>query len=353
MRNYKKGKVATIRHLLRDGVYTEFFPLHDGTHRSSGTNMRAMLNKRWVKAYFAAQPLEDVRQYMGEKVALYFAWLGFYTKFLFVASIVGFIVFLYGAANTRQTNPDATILQLMFDNRLSPYYSLFIALWATMFLEYWKRENATLAYRWSTLEFEKNEPDRPDFKPTNARKSPITGKYERYFPGLEYKKRMFVSALCVGLAIVIVLFALAANIVFRVFCASQFDKTWASVVSAIASLITIMILARLYQGTAEKLTKWENHRTETAFEDALIAKKFIFDFVNTYVSLFYIGLFKQHFGGNILGSQGWNDVCSSSCLVDLMVQLCIIFVGKQFIGQVQEGLIPYSIQFHINCAHAV
>lgn len=35
-----------------------------------------------------------------------------------------------------------------------------------------------------------------------------------------------------------------------------------------------------------------NHRTATAFEDALIVKTFCFQFVNSYCSLFYIAFFK-------------------------------------------------------------
>ena len=36
------------------------------------------------------------RVYFGEKVAMYFAWLGYYTYFLLPASIVGTFVFIYG-----------------------------------------------------------------------------------------------------------------------------------------------------------------------------------------------------------------------------------------------------------------
>ena len=36
------------------------------------------------------------RKYYGEKIGVYFAWLGFYTEMLFFAAIVGLICFLYG-----------------------------------------------------------------------------------------------------------------------------------------------------------------------------------------------------------------------------------------------------------------
>ncbi len=36
------------------------------------------------------------RLYFGEKIGLYFAWLGFYTWMLVPPSVVGILVFLYG-----------------------------------------------------------------------------------------------------------------------------------------------------------------------------------------------------------------------------------------------------------------
>ncbi|KAG8315419.1 Anoctamin-4 [Homalodisca vitripennis] len=47
---------------------------------------------RWYKK----QPLWLVRKYFGDKIALYFTWLGFYTKMLIPAAIVGFLCFMYG-----------------------------------------------------------------------------------------------------------------------------------------------------------------------------------------------------------------------------------------------------------------
>ena len=44
----------------------------------------------------------NCRHYFGEKVAIYFSWLGFYTLMLVPASIVGFAVFIYGLATLGQ-----------------------------------------------------------------------------------------------------------------------------------------------------------------------------------------------------------------------------------------------------------
>lgn len=52
---------------------------------------------------FKIHSIFDLRRYFGEKIGLYFAWLGLYTQLLIPASVVGIIVFFYGWA-TVETN---------------------------------------------------------------------------------------------------------------------------------------------------------------------------------------------------------------------------------------------------------
>ena len=70
----------------------------------------------------------------------------------------------------------------------------------------------------------------------------------------------------------------------------------ASVISsftgAILNLIGITILNQIYGRVAIKLNDWENYQKETEYQDALTIKFFIFSFVNSYTSIFYIAFFK-------------------------------------------------------------
>jgi hypothetical protein len=51
------------------------------------------------------QPLSLIRSYMGEKIAFFFALFGYYNQVLIPASLIGLIVFIYGAASVFTDQP--------------------------------------------------------------------------------------------------------------------------------------------------------------------------------------------------------------------------------------------------------
>ena len=93
-----------IRRMVRVGAVELFYPLHDGIYwdksgsYSGRTSLRMWLLKHWAsfRYMFKIQPLDQVRNYFGEKVALYFAFMGFYTNWLTVLSLVGIAVMIFG-----------------------------------------------------------------------------------------------------------------------------------------------------------------------------------------------------------------------------------------------------------------
>ena len=76
-----------------------------------GEGKRDLLFHEWaaLKKILKFQPLDDVRDYFGVKVALYFAWLGFYTNLLIVPSCVGVICFIYGLLSLSSHIPSQEI----------------------------------------------------------------------------------------------------------------------------------------------------------------------------------------------------------------------------------------------------
>ena len=69
------------------------------------------------------------------------------------------------------------------------------------------------------------------------------------------------------------------------------------------------------------MTNFENHRTGSSYEDALILKTFAFRFVNNYTPLFYIA-FVQPF------IPEYDPCTSNNCMRDLQISLGTIFISK-------------------------
>lgn len=58
---------------------------------------RQLLSQEWasISRFYRYQPLDYIKDYFGVKIGLYFAWLGYYTYMLMLASIVGLFCLAY------------------------------------------------------------------------------------------------------------------------------------------------------------------------------------------------------------------------------------------------------------------
>ncbi|XP_057310840.1 anoctamin-4-like isoform X2 [Hydractinia symbiolongicarpus] len=394
-----------VFNLQHKGVFIDAYPLHDGQVREDSSlppvNDRQRLQADWatMKRFFKYQPIPAIKDYFGEKIALYFAWLGFYTMFLVPAAIVGFLCFLYGVTSAwdyvpvkeicNPSDKNGTHLFYMcplcdklcsyyllqtqgcmyskithfFDNEATLFFAVFMSLWATIFLEFWKRKQVTLAYDWHTMDFEEEEErPRPEYlaSVTRLKENPVTLKMEPYMPTGQRMTRLFGAFGVVVFFIILVLAAITGVIVFRAaFYAfligqrnqliRQRSKIVNSACAACINLVAINLLKFIYQRIAVKITDWENPRTKTDYEDSFTVKMFWFQFVNTYSSIFYVAFFKgEYFTGTpgqykrFTNKNFRFDGCSvQGCFLELTVQLIIIMVGQQIIGNIMEIVIPY------------
>ncbi|KAH8053243.1 intracellular chloride channel [Aureococcus anophagefferens] len=95
---------------------------------------------------------------------------------------------------------------------------------------------------------------------------------------------------------------------------------------------------------ATRMNFIENHRTETAFEDNLIAKVFVFQFVNSYGALFYVAMAQGPLSFTIGQSQPWKTQrfqCAPHCLNDVGALLGTIFIIRVVMGNWDEVIKPY------------
>ncbi|XP_067675844.1 anoctamin-4-like isoform X3 [Haliotis asinina] len=396
----RKNKFG-IKKMLSTGSYVAAYPLHEGNYESEHSlltrgkaNDRHLLYEVWAKPsmWYKFQPLDYIRRYFGEKIGIYFSWLGYYTSMLIPAAIIGLVVFFFGlgtlwddvssqeicllnkAGNTTMCplcDKRCSFWRLkrsclysqvtyLFDNPATVAFAVFMALWATFFAEMWKRRQAEIEYDWDVADFEEEETLRPEFEAsvTRMKKNPINHEIEEPYLSLGSRLCRYMSSLWVVLFMLcVVVAAVFGVIVYRITVStllygtdqeeiSQRASTITSATAACINLVIIIVLGRVYLVIAEVLTNFETHRTQTEWEDSFTLKMFLFQFVNHYASLFYIAFFKGKLTGRpgkynreILGSR--QEECDpAGCLIELCIQLGIIMVGKQTFNNFKEVILP-------------
>ncbi|XP_058460055.1 anoctamin-4 isoform X2 [Malaya genurostris] len=398
----EKASNVGIRRLLNDGTYLACFPLHEGrydkNHSTGSVFDRRLLYLEWARPvkWFKKQPLCLIRKYFGDKIALYFCWLGFYTKMLYAPAIVGLLCFLYGLASMDSSDniptkeicdvsgPGNTTLcplcdracsyqklsesclfaklTYLFDNPSTVFFAIFMSFWATTFLELWKRKQSVLVWEWDLQNIENEEDMRPEYETSvkTFRTNPVTREKEPFMSTWDRAIRFAATSSAVLFMISIVLGAVLGTIIYRISVVSviysgggvffrKHAKIFTTMTAALINLIIIMILTRIYHKLALFLTNLENPRTQTEYEDSYTIKIFVFEFMNFYSSLIYIAFFKGRFydypGDDVARKSEFyrlkGDICDpAGCLSELCIQLAIIMVGKQCWNNLMEYFFP-------------
>ncbi|KAJ5079890.1 ngep-related [Anaeramoeba ignava] len=298
------GCKINITKSLHSGVITAYFGLHDHQERN-------ILYSQWTQKFgdrvMFRQPTDKIRDYFGENIAYYFSYLSLYSRWLIVPSIIGIILTILKYSSSSIENKFGYI---------SLIYCLFNALWVTLFIEYWKRDSMTIASNWDLLDYKASkESDRPQFK-GELRPSPIIpNSQELYYPSWKRKIKYLLSySISFGM------------MAFAAFCSIRinWDKltgkkqsTGKKYGTGIATGVVIFVLDFIYRKLVDKLNDYENHQTETSYQNSLIIKIFMFQFVNSFSSLFVIAFVKRD--GKMLDSQ----------LLSLLITRLVIQNGQE------------------------
>ncbi|KAM7366916.1 hypothetical protein PAMP_014852 [Pampus punctatissimus] len=353
-------------------------------------NDRQILHEEWARysAFYKYQPIDLVRKYFGEKIGLYFAWLGVYTQLLVPASIVGIIVFGYGVATVNTDIPSLEMCderlnftmcplcdgacdfwQLstacgtarashLFDNPATVFFAIFMSLWAVLFLEHWKRRQISLSFSWDLTGIEDDEEHpRPKYETILLQKrqrkhnKKKKKKNEPAIEKLTWKDRL--PGYFINVSSILFMFGLTFSAVFGVIiyritvsalmAMSPDPETKSNVrvtvtaTAVIINLVVILILDEIYGAVAVWLTELEIPKTETNFEERLILKAFLLKFMNAYAPIFYVAFFKGRFAGRpgsyvyVFNDYRMEECAPGGCLIELCIQLSIIMLGKQLI----------------------
>uniref|UniRef100_A0A671M6Z8 Anoctamin n=1 Tax=Sinocyclocheilus anshuiensis TaxID=1608454 RepID=A0A671M6Z8_9TELE len=289
---------SVVRRLQSKGVLVQYFPLHNKE------DLKRLSFSWYKKIKLSFQPLDDIRHYFGEGLALYFGFLEYFTFALVPMAFIGIPYYLFDWEDY-----DKYVL-----------FAVFNLVWSTVFLEVWKRCSATLAYGWGTLSHKKAfEEPRAGFHGALGF-NPITGREEPVYPSSKRQLRIYLVSvpfvlLCLYLSFyVMMVYFDMENWAISIYNENPNLATGILLfVPSIIYAVVIEIMNLLYRYAAEFLTNWG--------EPEIL----LFNFVNCFASLFYIAFVMQD-------------------MVLLRQSLATLLITSQILNQVMEAFLPYWLQ---------
>ncbi|KAL4457094.1 hypothetical protein ABPG74_014732 [Tetrahymena malaccensis] len=268
-------------------------------------------------------PFQQIRDYYGEKVALYFSFLGFYTNSLLIIGIIGLIIFIIQQLYVFQDPANANYLNIAFG-------CLKIA-WTSRTLYNWKRQEKLIASKYGQLQEKKANDDerniedeeRPGFDGIYMRSLITDNMNSIYYP--EFKRLVKLS---LTLLTCVLMLGLYFSFVAAIFIVPQLlekfvkfinsfqknkcfnhklnqqlkaDKApflgndvYKVIIPGFLNVILFMIFdGQVYGSFSKVLTDFENHKSFVDYEKNYVAKKFIFSFISLSGPIFLIAFLGQ------------------------------------------------------------
>lgn len=318
------GAGCDLDRLIYEGIIIDCYPLHN-------EEAKLELRTKWLLWGTApmSQPFDEIRDYFGVKVALYFLYLGHCTQWYLYPAVIGLIPGIMDFALNSADHADVFAW-------LSPSFGAFMVIWMTLYLEDWVRLNAHKCMDWGTSNFTQIVQLRPQFKGETI-PSPINGHPTRYFSPREKIKRVAFSWFIISLLILVVFALVAAIFYLRWDFTKGYDASAltvhnikiGSMIAAFANVVQITVMTKIYNIVSIYLNDQENHRTDVEYENSFIIKTVIFQFVNNYAALFYVAFLKS-------GIEG----CDVSCMFELQYCTAIVYCSRLFTGNFTEVALP-------------
>ena len=289
--------------------------------------------------YRCAKSINTIRNYFGETVSYYFLFTDHYTRMLLFPSIFGCFIFI--SYFLWYKIPFITLfsnsIQIDYYECLLILNCILLTIWLTLFIKSWLQKEKLYNYIWGISSSEKEEKINEEFIP-NAKEKLILGYYvpKEKEPYHTFKK--YVSyAVLLGMILLVIFFIYS---LFRLKARLINGDVWHDykITFYIACIngIQIKVMNFIYYEIAIYLNNWENHFSLTEKNNSLSLKLILFDFMNSYSSLFYIAFIKPYNEGCI------NNNCPKE-LETTMYSIFFIYISV-FIGEIIYLYIIYFYQ---------
>jgi len=187
-----------------------------------------------------------------------------------------------------------------------------------------------LRKKWGKLRFSEKAVPRPEFEGQKGI-CKVTGRIVEF----DVEKSKKVKQMISGTTILFWAFLAFIAIYYLLMTKTESTNTGYGMLIAFVNAIQIQVFNIIYTSIANNLNHWENHRLSRNFDNSMIVKKIVFQLVNSFASLFFIGFFRPVFLPHTYESTAMSDI-NKEVLYDLQIQLGTLFVTLIVIQNTQE-----------------
>lgn len=243
----------------RAKIISAQFPPHDYS------NLYA-IRRMWLS--HLTIPVNMIRTYFGLRIAFYFAFLSFYTWSLMVPMTVGVLLHQHRSSLTWRVSG------VMFN-----------LLWNTVIMEVWKRRAEHLCCIWGLHE-------------TPHQRNRLLYTVQEH-SAVQKIFRVMVSQVIVVLCVLLCVLQQYEYLSLEKYVAGAFPGTaWGNImartVPGVLNTLVSMAFNDVYRTLCQRLTEWENHKTQAEYLQHLTTKLIVFDFFGRFGSLFYTAFYLQN-----------------------------------------------------------
>mmetsp|Transcript_30563 Transcript_30563/g.30004 ORF Transcript_30563/g.30004 Transcript_30563/m.30004 type:complete len:524 (-) Transcript_30563:1445-3016(-) len=233
--------------------------------------------------------LSAYKNYFGEKLAFILAFKVFFTTWMIFPSICGLIISIYQFVAG-------------VDTIYTSFYAIVISIWMTVFIERWKRKSSEISTKWGLSQM---------IDGLRKMRAEFCGdeRYSKKNHDVDKKNKSIKGALIFFLSLVTLLILISITLVC--YYISEYYKDMKNeelkdqyikqqiIATAIGSAygVVVTIINYIYQYLAVIFVLKENHKYEDAYENSFVYKLFVFKFINTNISLFYLAFWPIDYTG--------------------------------------------------------
>lgn len=240
------------------------------------------LGQSWANMRLLNQtsaPLPRIVDYLGEKTGFRMCFLQFLTRAMLPLAITGIIVNFF---------PDAYYPQTML--------GMVLVMWAAVFHGVWKRQEQYWSLAWGMENFIGTENVRPQYYGFWETSTLDRRTLVKVYPIHRHVTRRTVAYVATLLCNLFMIATVLSTFAYRRYLVKK-DRPLSAQAVVLLNALQMQLFNWGFSIIAFKLADWENHETDTQYSEAIVQRIFMFRFINSFLSLFYIAFVKHYAEG--------------------------------------------------------